>query len=140
MNEEVLNSPVETEQKGIEIARKLKPGDVVAFTGGLGSGKTFIIKAICRELGVREAVTSPTFTLMHLYEGSVPVLHLDCYRLQSADEAGFLGIDEYFNSEYICLVEWAERIKPVLPDNTIFITMSRIPLKESSRSITIDGL
>jgi len=136
----VSKNAEETERLGVEIAQKLNPGGIIGFTGGLGSGKTCIIKAICRGLGVSDVVTSPTFTLMHIYDSHIPVLHLDCYRLRSAEEAELLGIDEYFNKSYICLIEWVDRIRRAVPENIITINMSRIPERETWRTITIDGL
>ncbi|MFC1557007.1 tRNA (adenosine(37)-N6)-threonylcarbamoyltransferase complex ATPase subunit type 1 TsaE [candidate division KSB1 bacterium] len=136
MRELVSKSIDETERFGREIAGKLKPGDIAAFTGGLGSGKTCIIKSICRELGIKDIVTSPTFTLMHIYEGDVKVLHLDCYRLRSAEEALLLGLDEYFYGDYISLIEWADRIRPILPDKTQFYNMIRVAEHETWRTIT----
>lgn len=140
MNEFLLKSPDETEKKGLEIGGQLESGSIVALTGDLGSGKTTIIKAICKGLGVTEEVTSPTFTIMHLYEGKSPVLHLDCYRLKSADEAYFLGIDEYFDSAHICLIEWADLIEEALPEDTVFLRMSRVDRKENERKLLIEGM
>jgi len=140
VNTVVSRSLEETAELGRKIARTLHPGSVVAFSGGLGSGKTYLIKAVCRELGITEVVTSPTFTLMHIYEGSHPVLHLDCYRLRSPAEAEMLGIDEYFNAEYICLIEWADKIREIIPAYAVRVSLSRVPEQRTWRTITIDGL
>lgn len=140
MNSIISKSPEDTEKIGRKIARKLVPGSIVTFTGGLGSGKTFIIKSICRELGIKEVVTSPTFTLMHIYKSKHSVAHFDCYRLQNAEEAEMLGIYEYFDSDYICLIEWADRIKPIIPGNAVNIAIGRIKGKQAWRSFSIQGL
>ncbi len=138
MTEFVSKSPEETEKFGSEIASKLVSGNVVAFYGGLGSGKTTIIKSICRGLGVEETVTSPTYTIMHLYPAGIPVAHFDCYRLDSAEEAEHVGIGDYFSSGSICLIEWADIINSILPEETIKVKMSRIKGEETWRSISIE--
>lgn len=137
MREILSKSVSETESFGIELADSLQPGDVVGFFGGLGSGKTTIIKAIARGLGVTDIVNSPTFTLMHVYSGRAPVLHLDCYRLHSPAEAGMLGLDDYFDGEYVSLIEWAEKIESLLPDSAVRVSMKRYPDQEQWRTITV---
>jgi len=140
VTDEISRSPEESEKIGKRIADKLQTGDIVGFTGELGSGKTFFIRAICKAIGVKEIVTSPTFTLMHIYSGSEQILHLDCFRIKSPQEAEMLGLDEYFNSHYICLIEWAEKIVSLLPESTIHIALKHVPDKPTWRSISIDGL
>ncbi len=137
MKEYISENPRETTKLGRKIAEGIEAGDIIGFNGDLGSGKTFIIKSICRALGVTEEVTSPTFTLMHLYNGDYKILHLDCYRLKTAQEAEMLGLDEYFDSEHVCLIEWAERIKEILPDNAKIIEMDHVPGKQDCRRIVI---
>ncbi|MFQ5823136.1 MAG: tRNA (adenosine(37)-N6)-threonylcarbamoyltransferase complex ATPase subunit type 1 TsaE [bacterium] len=112
----VSNSPEETERLGEEFAYSLNPGDVVALIGELGSGKTVFIKGVCRGLNVEDDITSPTFTLIHEYNGRVPVYHLDFYRIKKSDEIRELGYDEYLLDEGICLIEWAERSIEHLPE------------------------
>jgi len=101
---------------GERLGRQLSPGDVVALYGGLGSGKTTLAQGICRGLGVREVVNSPTFTIVNEYRGRCPVYHLDCYRLEGAEDLLALGCEEYFYGDGVCLVEWAEKAADVLPD------------------------
>ena len=140
MTDEISRSPEESEKIGKRIADKLQAGDIVGFTGELGSGKTFIIRAICKTLGAKEIVTSPTFTLMHIYSGREQILHLDCFRIKSPQEAEMLGLDEYFNSHYICLIEWADKIVSLLPESTIHVALKHVPDKPTWRKISIDGL
>ncbi|MCG8606999.1 tRNA (adenosine(37)-N6)-threonylcarbamoyltransferase complex ATPase subunit type 1 TsaE [bacterium] len=110
-------SPVETERVAEEFARSLKTGDVAALNGELGTGKTTFIRGVCRGLQVSAQVTSPTFTLIHEYQGSIPVYHFDFYRITNPIEIVQLGCDEYFCGDGICLIEWAERVSNYLPEN-----------------------
>ncbi len=115
------NSAEETEQFGHKLAQQLKQGDVLAFSGDLGSGKTTLIKGICKGLEVEADITSPTFTLIHEYSGRLPVYHFDFYRIVNSHEVWEVGCDEYFYGEGICLIEWAEKIQDLLPESRIEI-------------------
>jgi tRNA threonylcarbamoyladenosine biosynthesis protein TsaE len=99
----------ETQKVGMELGARLVPGTVVGLIGALGSGKTCLAQGICRGLGVEEYVTSPSFVLIHEYEGRLPVYHFDLYRLRDAEALFDLGYEEYFYGDGVCLVEWAER-------------------------------
>jgi tRNA threonylcarbamoyladenosine biosynthesis protein TsaE len=105
-------SPRETEQVGAELARRLRPGDVVLVSGELGTGKTTFIRGACRALGVEGPVTSPTFVIGHILHGSPEVAHLDLYRLESlaGEDPGLL--DDYLTAERIAFVEWPEAGEP----------------------------
>jgi tRNA threonylcarbamoyladenosine biosynthesis protein TsaE len=106
-------SPAETEAAGAELARRLAPGDVVLVAGELGSGKTTFVRGACRELGVEEPVTSPTFTIGQLYAGEPEVAHLDLYRLESlAGDPGLL--DDYLTPDRIGFLEWPAVAEPRL--------------------------
>lgn len=140
MHEEISKCPEDTERIGRQIAGKLRKGDIVGFTGGLGAGKTFIIQSICKALGITELVTSPTFTLVHEYKGSTKIAHFDCYRLRTPQDAELLGLYEYFDSQFICLIEWADKIKSILPDTFVDISLARIPGKPQWRAVSINGL
>ena len=109
------NGAAETEQLGHKLAQQLKAGDVLAFFGDLGSGKTTLIKGICKGLEIEEDITSPTFTLIHEYSGRFHVYHFDFYRIVSSQEVWELGCDEYFDGDGICIIEWPERIDSLLP-------------------------
>ena len=110
------SSPEETRGVGKEIARLLRPGDIVALTGNLGSGKTQFVGGVCSGLGVQVHATSPTFTMINEYEAPFgKVVHIDLYRINAPSELRELGIEEYFNDRCICLIEWAETIAALLP-------------------------
>ena len=96
-------SSAETERLGAELARTLRPGDLVLVSGELGSGKTTFVRGACRALGVSGPVTSPTFTIGHLYDGDVQVAHLDLYRLDTIDPS---ILEDYVTPERITFVEW----------------------------------
>ena len=120
-----INSEYETRQFGEALARELKAGDILALVGDLGTGKTTLTKYIARELGIMQAITSPTFTIICEYtDGRLPLYHFDVYRLNSADEMLELGYEEYFFGDGVCIVEWADKIEELLPENTktIYIT------------------
>ena len=110
---------------------------VVAFYGKMGAGKTTLIRAICDRLGVTDAVSSPTFALVNHYvgDGGRNIYHFDFYRIDRLEEAFDLGYDEYFDSDALCLVEWPEKIEPLLPDDTLNV---RIDVTgPTSRTVTI---
>lgn len=110
---------------------------VVAFYGEMGAGKTTLIRAICDRLGVTDAVSSPTFALVNHYVGDDGrnIYHFDFYRIDRLEEAFDLGYDEYFDSDALCLVEWPEKIEPLLPDDTLNV---RIDVTgPTSRTVTI---
>ncbi|HOL22162.1 MAG TPA: tRNA (adenosine(37)-N6)-threonylcarbamoyltransferase complex ATPase subunit type 1 TsaE [bacterium] len=128
----ITGNAKETEKIGRKIASLLKKGDIVAFTGELGSGKTTMIKGIVKHLTGYEA-TSPSFILINEYPGKIPVFHFDLYRLRCKIEMETLGWEEYLERG-IVLIEWADRIIEVLPEETILINLSII---NGKRKITI---
>jgi tRNA threonylcarbamoyladenosine biosynthesis protein TsaE len=107
-------SPVETERIAAELARALKPGDVVTVAGELGAGKTTFVRGACRALGVESPVTSPTYTIGNRYAGPVPVAHLDLYRLDEVTEDDWADLEPYFDGA-VAFVEWPEAGERVLP-------------------------
>lgn len=114
---------------------------VIAFHGQMGAGKTTLINEICRQLGVEEGVTaSPTFAIVNEYESAAgePVYHFDLYRIESPEEALDFGIEDYFYSGNLCLIEWPERIEELLPDNTLVANLTVAP--DGSRSIEFSNL
>ncbi len=119
-------SPIDTLEVGRRLAGRLKPGQVVALYGDLGSGKTHLAKGICAGLGLDpDHVTSPTFALINEYVGKKwTVYHFDTYRLKSLDEFLALGYEEYFEGDGVCLIEWPEVVESVLPDDAIRIRLS----------------
>lgn len=116
-----INGLKETEDFGIKLGRLLEPGDIVCLNGELGAGKTTMTKSIGIGLGVEEYITSPTFTLINQYRGRMPVYHFDVYRLENVEELYDLGFDEYFFGNGICIIEWAEKIERMLPEDRLVI-------------------
>ena len=119
-----LKNENETREFGLKLAAGLKPGDVIALTGELGTGKTTLAGYIAEGLGVKEEITSPTFTLIREYKsGRLPFFHFDLYRLAGEREVIELGYEEYFYGNGVCLVEWADNAKGLLPKGCITIQM-----------------
>ncbi len=118
-----------TDRLGACIARSVVDGMVVELNGQLGAGKTRLVRAICKALGIDTSyVNSPTFVLLQLYtDGRIPVAHFDTYRLGDTDEFLAIGADEFTNSsEWLCLIEWAERVAECLPADRLRIDISAI--------------
>lgn len=128
----------DTVRAGSELARKLRPGAVVALYGGLGAGKTAFVRGMAEGLGVSGQVSSPTFTVVNEYPGAVPLFHFDLYRLSCADELYDIGWDDYLDRGGICAVEWSERADGVFGGDTVRVDISR--LGENERLITIEGI
>ncbi len=135
----VSHSTQETEQFGEEVAKSLRGGDVLAFTGSLGMGKTAFTRGLARGLGCRGRVTSPTFTIVNEYDGKTPLFHFDMYRLGSSDELFDIGWDDYLARDGVCAVEWSERVSDALPDDTIYVDIARGEEDENTRTITVTG-
>ncbi len=135
----VSHSTQETEQFGEEVAKSLRGGDVLAFTGSLGMGKTAFTRGLARGLGCRGRVTSPTFTIVNEYDGKIPLFHFDMYRLGSSDELFDIGWDDYLARGGVCAVEWSERVSDALPDDTIYVDIARGEEDENTRTITVTG-
>ena len=135
----ISHSPAETEAFGERLAKRLRPGDVVAFTGTLGMGKTALTRGLARGLGCHGRVTSPTFTIVNEYDGATPLFHFDLYRLSSADELYDIGWDDYLERGGVCAVEWSERAAKALPEGTITVELARGE-EDSSRVITVTGV
>ncbi|MDA0378662.1 MAG: tRNA (adenosine(37)-N6)-threonylcarbamoyltransferase complex ATPase subunit type 1 TsaE [Bacteroidetes bacterium] len=118
----VSHSVEDTLRIGREFGAGLGPGDVVALVGDLGAGKTHFVKGVAAAQGVDPAdVSSPTFTIAHLYRGRLPIHHLDCYRLEDERELMRTGAHEVFGEEGIVLIEWPQRIEALLPEHTILV-------------------
>ena len=135
----LTHTPGETEAVGEALARKLLPGDVVAFRGDLGAGKTAFTRGIARGLGITGPVTSPTYTLVNEYpEGRLPLFHFDLYRLNDSDELFELGWEDYLSRGGVCAVEWSEHVADALED-LILVTLEREPGRDELRRITVKG-
>ena len=125
MLEVTTESPEETRILGAALAPLLVPGDVVSLTGDLGAGKTVFVQGLAAALGVQGRVTSPTFTIVHEYEGRYPILHLDIYRLDSFQEVIDLGFEDLLDPSAIVVVEWGEAVAPLLPQRHLEIALRR---------------
>lgn len=122
----LTHSPQETQHLGRNLAGRLRRGDIVALYGNLGAGKTVFVRGICEGMGLEPRdVTSPTFTIVHEYSaGRLPVYHFDAYRVDRIDEFYGLGYEEYFFGDGISVVEWADRIEPLLPEDAFRIRIA----------------
>ena len=134
----VTNSPAETEALGQRLAETLQPGDVIAYTGDLGAGKTAFTRGLARGLGITERITSPTFTIVNEYSGTIPLFHFDMYRLGGEDELFDIGWDDYLARNGVCAVEWSEQAAGALPEDAILVDIARGE-GENDRIITITG-
>lgn len=133
----ISNSVADTEKLGSAFAKILKPGDIVAFTGDLGSGKTAFIRGMASGLGLAGRVTSPTYTIVNEYIGAVPLFHFDLYRLSGSDDLYDIGWEDYISRGGICAVEWSERALDEL-SGCINVSISR--LSDEQRFIEIEGV
>ena len=135
----ITNSPEETEELGLKLAKSLKGGEVVAFRGGLGMGKTCFTRGLARGLGFKGDVTSPTFALINEYIGGrLPLYHFDMYRIHSLDELYSTGFFDYLDCGGIMAIEWSENIAAVLEQERC-IAVSIEPDDENIRIITVNG-
>lgn len=140
----ILSHELIVESHGVGDTHKLArhllkqlPGRVVmALHGDLGSGKTCFVQGLAAALGIKRPVTSPTFTLIHEYKGSRPLVHVDLYRLRDSLDALMLGMEEYFDSEGITAVEWADRAADLFPEEAIHLYFEILP-GSHARRITI---
>lgn len=115
--ERYSESERETEEIGAELADRLTPGTVVAFTGDLGAGKTAFVRGMAKGLGITQRVTSPTFTIVNEYEGGrLPLFHFDMYRLSSEEDLFDIGWEDFLQRGGVCAVEWSETIQKALED------------------------
>ncbi len=118
-------SAEETEAVGKSLGERAKPGDIYCLNGDLGVGKTVFTKGFAKGLDIDEHITSPTFTIVNEYEGRLKFYHFDVYRIEDQDEMYEIGLDEYLFGDGVCLIEWAEIIKDLLPDNAVQINITK---------------
>lgn len=142
----VTASAEETEAVGERLGAALGPGDVVALTGELGAGKTCFVQGLARALGVTRPVTSPTFVMVNEYRGRLPVHHVDAYRTASLTELLDLGLPELFDDGGVTVIEWADKVGPLLPARTIRVHLDgvgdeprRISIGEPGRAANLKG-
>ena len=135
----ITKSPEQTELLGKKLAELLRPGDVIAYYGDLGAGKPAFTRGLAAGLGIREAVTSPTYTIVNEYlSGRMPLFHFDMYRLSSSEELFDIGWEDYLARGGVCAVEWSENVEDALT-GAISITIEKDPAQLDWRKITIEG-
>ena len=133
----VSRSAQQTQALGERLGARLGRGDVVACIGPLGAGKTCFLQGLARGLGVMTDVTSPTFVLVNQYRGRLPVYHVDAYRTGSLSELVDLGLEEMLHGEGVTVVEWADKLLPLLPPRTVTVTIAG--LGDEPRQIEFAG-
>ena len=131
------NSAEETIELGKKIGSLLKKGDVIAMQGTLAAGKTTITKGIAQALNISETITSPTFCLISEYYGTMPLYHMDVYRLDGGEDFINLGTDDMIYGDGVSIIEWSEKIMEELPKKTIILKLE--PQEDGSRIITIEN-
>ena len=133
------HSPLETRRFGESLSRVLHAGDVLLLYGDLGAGKSEFTRGLARGLGVSGPVSSPSFTILNVYEeGSLPLYHFDWYRLESAEELFELGMDEYLGGDGVAVVEWPTQCPDAIPESHLAVTIT--PLDENTREITWESM
>lgn len=131
----ISHSEAQTRRLGARLAAYLKPGDVLALVGDLGSGKTRWVQGVCAGLSVTEPVISPTFTLVNEYQGLYPVYHIDLYRLADAAETATFGLEDYLYGAGITIIEWADRVTALLPGD--YLTVELHHLEDTKRRVIL---
>ncbi len=130
-----------TRQIARDFANNLQGGDIICMYGDLGAGKTEFVRAMAQELGIEDYITSPTFTIINEYKGSLDLYHFDVYRIADSDEMFEIGYDEYINSDGICVIEWAQLIEDILPHERYNVTITKDYSKgENYRKIVIERI
>ena len=131
----------DTYELGEKIGQMAKPGMVISLTGDLGVGKTVFTQGLAKGLGIEEPVNSPTFTIVQVYEeGRLPLYHFDVYRIGDIDEMDEIGYEDYFYGEGVCLIEWADLIREILPEQMCRVTIEKDLEKGFDyRKITLEG-
>ncbi len=133
----ITETPQQTEELGERLGRSLRGGEIIAYRGGLGAGKTAFTRGLARGLGIPMRVTSPTYTVVNEYTGGrLPLFHFDMYRLGSSDELFDIGWEDYLARGGVCAVEWSEQVADAM-DGAITVTIE--VLSEERRRITIEG-
>ncbi|RCX12743.1 tRNA threonylcarbamoyladenosine biosynthesis protein TsaE [Anaerobacterium chartisolvens] len=132
-------SEQETKDVGWSLGKLLKAGDLVCLKGDLGAGKTAFTYGIARAAGVQGYITSPTFTIVNEYNSSIPLYHFDVYRISDAEEMFDIGLEEYIGGEGISVIEWADLIQEVLPEEYIAVRISKEPSEgDNARIIEVE--
>lgn len=132
----------ETLALGVKIGEQALPGTIICVDGDLGAGKTVLAQGIAKGLGISEQVVSPTFTILQEYrDGRIPFYHFDVYRIEDPDEMYEVGFEDYFYGDGVCMVEWAELVRELLPEDHVHITIEKQMDRGSDyRRIRAEGL
>ena len=133
----VCRTAQDMENLGREIGKACIGGSVISLRGSLGAGKTVFAKGVARSLGIEEAIVSPTFTLVQEYDGSLPMYHMDLYRITSEEDFQMIGGEDMLYSDGVCLVEWSEIINDILPSGTLFVQIT--VNDDQSRTVVLSG-
>jgi len=131
------HSPEQTQLLGSLLAKLAQSGDIFLLTGELGTGKTCLTQGIAQGLGIKEYAFSPSFVIIREYHGRLPLYHIDFYRLDNIDEIADLGLEEYFYGKGVCVIEWAEKGLPIMPQENLFVTLNYVPGYETERTISL---
>ncbi|MCX7749251.1 MAG: tRNA (adenosine(37)-N6)-threonylcarbamoyltransferase complex ATPase subunit type 1 TsaE [Clostridia bacterium] len=115
----------ETVDLGLKFGKTLEKGDVVCLTGDLGTGKTAFTNGLARALGIKEHITSPTFTIVNEYQARLPLYHFDVYRISDPEEMFEIGFDEYMEGDGVTVIEWADLIRDLLPPEFIWVDIGK---------------
>ena len=140
MNKLVIKNEQETREFGLKLAEQLKEGSIVALIGDLGTGKTALSKYIAEGLGIKQMITSPTFTIVQEYhDGRLPLYHFDVYRVNDVEDMFEIGYEEYFFGKGVCVVEWADLIEELIPEEAVRVEIA-YGEKDGERIYQIKGL
>lgn len=131
------HSPEQTQLLGSKLGTLAQSGDVFLLAGNLGAGKTCLVQGIAHGLDVKEYAFSPSFVIIREYHGRLPLFHIDFYRLDHIEEIASLGLEEYLYGNGVCVIEWAEKGAPELPDDNLRIELNYIPDCETERTIIL---
>ena len=137
MEKYITKTEAETAALAKDFAKTLNPGDIIAFKGGLGAGKTTFTRYMCEELGTKDDVSSPTFALVHCYRAKFPVCHFDMYRINTFDDLYSTGFFDYLDSGAVLVIEWSENIIQFIEEESL-ITIDIKRLGDTEREITIE--
>ena len=135
----ISNSEELTIKIGEELGKLLNPGTIIALRGELGSGKTVLVKGIARGLDVKEEPNSPTFVIMNAYEGRIPLYHFDLYRISGKDELEGIAYEDFFFGDGVTVVEWADCVEDVFPENTIKIEIKILEKRGTEDFVSLNN-
>jgi tRNA threonylcarbamoyladenosine biosynthesis protein TsaE len=136
----IVDSVEKTIALGEKIGKLVNSQDIICLIGELGTGKTHITKGIAKGLGIKEHITSPTFNIVNEYDGRLKLYHFDVYRVNDPDEIYAIGFDEYIFSDGVSIIEWANYIEELIPNEYLKITIEKLPnLGENYRKITLEA-